>query len=134
MQVVRSNGGFLLQQRSLKDRWHAGLWTISSTGHVKAGEGYEAAASRELKEELGMEGRLEFVRKYMMPPFIDRELTEHEWVSLYLCRTDAPCVIDPVEVEGVKEVTRRELISMVAEGPLTPDAKMILADYLEKGP
>ena len=130
VQVIRPSGKYVLQQRSIRDMWHPGLWTISSTGHVKKGEPYEEAARRELKEELGIEGRLEPVRKFRLPPFKEGGLTECEWVSFFTCRTDAPCSIDPAEVEGVKEVTREELQGMVADGPLTPDARLILSDYL----
>ncbi|MDG6902309.1 MAG: NUDIX domain-containing protein [Nitrososphaerota archaeon] len=128
--VVRSGGMLVLQQRSRRDLWHPGLWTISSTGHVKKGEGYLAAARRELFEELGIEGRLTLVRKYAMPPVSDRGLTERERVALFTCKTDSPCVIDRAELESVKDVTERELRGMLHGGPLTPDARLILADYL----
>ena len=128
--VVRSDGRFVLQQRSHSDRWHPGLWTISSTGHVKKGEDYMTAAQRELSEELGISARLTPVRKYRLPPLSNRGLTELEWVSFYTCRTDARCSIDPVELEGVKEVSEPELRPMLGSGALTPDAKIILADFL----
>jgi len=131
--VIRSSGKFVLQQRSRRDRWHPGLWTISSTGHVRKAEGYESAARRELKEELGMSARLSPVRKYLIPPLSDRGLTEREWVYLYTSRTDAPCIIDPVELEGVKEFTVDEVLGLLDGGPLTPDAKIILADFLKRG-
>ena len=131
--VVRSNGNFVLQQRSRRDLWHPGLWTISCTGHVKKGEGYPAAAARELKEELGISGRLEPVKKYRLPPYTENGLTELEWVSLFLCKSDSPCAVDPVELEGVKDVTKGELLKMIGNGPLTPDARLILADFLERG-
>ena len=130
--VIRSSGKFVLQQRSRRDRWNPGLWTISSTGHVRKGEKYEAAAHREMSEELGFDAQLTPVRKYLMPPFSDQGLTEHEWVNLYTCRTDSPCTIDSVELEGVKDFTEQELGGMLQDGPLTPDAKLILADYLAR--
>lgn len=129
--VVRSSGKLVLQQRSRRDAWHPGLWTISSTGHVKKGEEYEAAARRELFEELGVEGSLSPVRKYRMPPFSQGELTEQEWASFFICRTDAPCTIDPVELEGVKEVTEQGLRRVLGRRSLTPDAEIILEDYLK---
>jgi isopentenyl-diphosphate delta-isomerase type 1 len=132
--VMRSNGRFVLQQRSKKDRWQPGLWTISSTGHVMRGEAYAAAARRELGEELGIEGTLIPVRKYRLPAISVGNLTEYEWVSLFTCRTDSRCKIDRTELESVKEVTEEELRSMLGEGPLTPDAKIILADYLARKP
>ena len=128
--VIRPDGRFVLQRRSLGDRWHPGLLTISSTGHVRKGEAYEAAARRELREELGIDGKPELVRKYLMPGFSDKELTEREWVSFYICRAADPCLLDPVEVESVSEVSAPELRVMLRGGPLTPDAKLILSDYL----
>ena len=46
--VIRRDGRFVLQQRSKSDLWQPGLWTLSCTGHVKGGETYASAASREL--------------------------------------------------------------------------------------
>lgn len=132
VQVVRSKGGLVMQQRSRRDRWQPGLWTISSTGHVKGGEDYQAAAHRELREELGIDGPLTSVRKYLMPPLTYRGLTEHEWVSLFTCATDSPVTIDPIELEGVRELTEQELGRMLDGGTFTPDARIILADYLAR--
>lgn len=130
--VTRSDGRFVLQRRSLRDMWQPGLLTISSTGHVKQGEGYEAAAKRELKEELGLEGRLAPVRKYTMPALSYNGLTEHEWVSLFTCQTDSPCTIDPAELDGVREVTEGELRNLLEGGQVAPDAKVILTDFLKR--
>jgi isopentenyldiphosphate isomerase len=129
--VLRPTGRILLQQRSKRDLWQPGLWTISSTGHVKMGESYEAAAGRELGEELGIRGELRLVRKYRLPPISEGGLTEHEWVGLFTCRTGSPCTIDTRELESVMEVTEKELRDMMVDGPLTPDAKIILRDYLK---
>jgi isopentenyldiphosphate isomerase len=129
--VLRRTGRILLQQRSKRDLWQPGLWTISSTGHVKRGENYKVAAGRELGEELGIQGDLSLVRKYLLSPISERGLTEHEWVALFTCRTDSPCTIDTVELEAVREVTEKELREMLVDGPLTQDAKIILTDYLK---
>jgi len=130
--VLRSDGEFLLQQRSKKDVWHPGLWTLSSTGHVKAGEDYDHAAARELREELGISSRLVRVgKRHLLPPIESGGLTERESVFLYVSRTDAPCIIDKTEVEGVKEVAAPQLRRMFNDGSMTPDAVILLGDYLE---
>jgi len=129
--VVRGNGEFLLQQRSKRDVWHPGLWTLSSTGHVKAGEAYDEAAARELKEELGISARLARLGKHLLPPIQSGGLTEREWVTLYLTRTDKPCNIDRKEVEAVKEISASPLRRMFNDGSMTPDAVILLTEYLE---
>jgi len=129
--VVRSNGELLLQQGSLRDAWHPGLWTLSSTGHVKAGEAYDEAAARELKEELGISARLVRLWKRLLPPILSGGLTEREWVTLYVTRTETPCSIDRGEVEGVKEVAAHQLRRMFNDGSMTPDAVILLTEYLE---
>jgi len=129
--VVRRNGKFLLQQRSKDDLWHPGLWTLSSTGHVKAGEAYDEAAVRELSEELGISARLVRLGKQLIPPIQSGGLIEREWVNLYSARTDKPCRIDRAEVEDVKEVATPRLRRMFKDGSMTPDAVILLTQYLE---
>ncbi len=129
--VIRSSGRFLLQRRSKNDRWHPGLWTISSTGHVKEGETYDDAASRELMEELGVSGKLERVGRYMLPPISSDGLTEREWVAFYLTRTDSRCTIDPVELDSVEEFDEGALKQLIQGDTITPDGAMLLKAYLE---
>jgi isopentenyldiphosphate isomerase len=128
--VKRNNGDILLQRRSTFDLWHPGLWTLSSTGHVRQGEAYGAAADRELSEELGLDADLRLVGKFLTPSMTDGKFTEREWVSLFDCTTDAPCRIDPVEVDSVREFDVDEVAEMISRGPLTPDAKFLIDEYL----
>ena len=128
--VLRSDGRFLLQRRSTKDRWHPGKWTISSTGHVKQGESYDKAAARELQEELGLTGSLERVGKYLLPPLHSTGLTEWEWVAFYVTQTDSPCTVDPVELEEVREYEESALRTLLQGEELTPDAGILIGGYL----
>ena len=130
--VLRSNGNLLLQQRSKKDSWHPGLWTLSSTGHVRADETYHKAAMRELREELGLAARLDRLAKYLLPPISSEGLTEREWVTLYISQTDTRCKIDRKEVERVKEVDELQLRRMFNDGSMTPDAVILLTEYLRQ--
>src|SRR5881409_3896078 len=71
-------GEVYLQQRSRwKDR-HPLKWDSSAAGHVGAAESYDETAQRELKEELGINGRLEKISK--LPA---SERTDEEFVWLY---------------------------------------------------
>lgn len=127
--VKRTNGMYLLQQRSKSDRWQPGLWTLSSTGHVGKGEGYPEAASRELWEELQIRSPLRLVGKFLVPPISDKGLTEYEWTALFDTVTEARPEIDRNELEDAKDVTSEELGSMMASGALTQDSIFLLRMY-----
>ena len=129
--ILRSDGKFLLQQRSKGDLWQPGLWTLSSTGHVGSGETYDHAASRELNEELGIVARLNRVERQLLPPIQSGGLTEREWVVSYVAQTDMPCTIDRNEVETVGEFDEQALRPMFDDGSMTPDAVILLTGYLD---
>jgi 16S rRNA (adenine1518-N6/adenine1519-N6)-dimethyltransferase len=128
--VSREGGGLLLQKRSKTDHWQPGRLTLSSTGHVGAGEGYDTAARRELSEELGLSSPVRFVKKLFLPKVRSRGEVEWEVVSLYASVTDAQVVADPKELDSVMEVTRKELAGLMSGKRLTPDAKILLRTYI----
>jgi isopentenyl-diphosphate delta-isomerase len=129
--VLRTSGSILLQQRSKRDLWHPGLWTLSSTGHVRSGESYRNAAARELCEELGLRSPLWAITKLLLPPFTSRGLTEREWVSLFISKTDLTATIDPVELESVEDVSLPQLRRILSGPRLTPDSKVVLRAFLK---
>lgn len=129
--VKRNNGAIVLQKRSRNDSWHPGMWTISCTGHVRRGESYHKAAIRELSEELGLKSKVEEFRKFLLPPITSNGLTELEWITLFTTSTDAPITIDALELESALEVRQPELKMILTDWPLTPDAKMILGEYMK---
>jgi 8-oxo-dGTP pyrophosphatase MutT (NUDIX family) len=88
---------------------------------------------RELREELGLRSPLRAVAKLLLPPFMSRGLTEREWVSLFISKTDCPATIDPVELESVEEVPLPQLRRMLSGPRLTPDAKVVLRAFLKSG-
>jgi 16S rRNA (adenine1518-N6/adenine1519-N6)-dimethyltransferase len=54
--ILDPSGRLLAQKRSLHKEPFPGRWDNSAAGHVDAGETYEQAALRELREELGLDG------------------------------------------------------------------------------
>ena len=47
-------GELFLQKRAPSKDTAPGAWDSSASGHVEAGEGYDACAVRELREEIGL--------------------------------------------------------------------------------
>jgi isopentenyldiphosphate isomerase len=127
--VVRSSGKIVLQRRNRKDLWQPGRWTLSSTGHVMSGETYEAAAKRELSEELGIVGRPRLLEKLLLPKVKGGDLTEWEHVALFEVVSDARTVVDPVELEEVAVLSTPDVKEMMKGRRLTPDAKVLLSCY-----
>ena len=87
-------GELFLQKRSqLKDR-HPGLWDSSAAGHVDAGEDYDAAATREMGEELGVTTRLRRVGKLSAS-----ERTGQEFIWIYRGRHNGPFRLAQTEID-----------------------------------
>lgn len=95
--VFNSRGEVFLQQRSLTKDRQPGLWDSSASGHLDAGEGYDACAARELREELGLETAAIPERLFKVPASEDTDC-EHVWV--YRLRADGPFQLHPEEVRG----------------------------------
>lgn len=95
--VINSRRELLMHLRSTTKDQYPSCYTSSASGHLDAGETYLAAAHRELGEELGLSGELEFLVKLPAGPE-----TAFEHSALYLLRSDAeitPCTEEIAEVE-----------------------------------
>jgi 16S rRNA (adenine1518-N6/adenine1519-N6)-dimethyltransferase len=92
--VFNRCGELFLQKRSRwKDR-HPLLWDSSAAGHVNAGEDYDPAARRELREELGSDADLKRIAK--LPASVRTGL---EFICVYKGVHDGPFTLAPKEIE-----------------------------------
>jgi len=78
--VFNSKGEVFLQKRSMKKDRCPGLWDSSASGHLDKGESYDDAAMRELKEELGVTGKIELKKRFKLEA---SEETDNEFVWIY---------------------------------------------------
>lgn len=110
--VFNSAGKLLLQLRSAsKDEYPLQL-TSSASGHLHRGESYDAAAERELEEELGLQCPLEFLWKFQAGPS-----TANEHTALYRTTTDATPEVNRDEIAECRFLTLDEIRRQMERAP-----------------
>lgn len=94
--VFNAAGQVFLQKRSMTKDRQPGLWDSSASGHLAAGEDYDACAVRELHEEIGLQVPTSPRRLFKLSACVETE-QEHVWV--YRCAAEGPFELDPEEIE-----------------------------------
>jgi isopentenyldiphosphate isomerase len=112
--VFNAAGQVFLQKRSLKKDRQPGLWDSSASGHVDAGEDYDACAVRELREEIGLCVPAAPPRLFKLSAGLETD-QEHVWV--YRCEGEGPFRLEPEEIEGGDWFAREEVTRWMAERP-----------------
>jgi len=125
--VFDSTGQLLIQQRAAAKDSYPRYWDVSVGGHVAPGETYEAAAHRELREELGLDGPLRFLRKTPAS-----ELSSWEFSCLYILTTGEPPQPNPAEIETCEFVEPGVLLDEIRSHRrlATPGLVSALSFYL----
>lgn len=125
--VVNQEGQILLQKRSSHKDIQPDKWDISVGGHLHPGENYEAAAAREMQEELGIEGR-PLLRLY---DYLWRTAIESEQVRTYLCHCSGPFHPDAEEISALAFWPIDGIQQHLGDGTFTPNFEEEFARYLE---
>ena len=94
--VFNARGEVFLQKRAMKKDTAAGLWDSSSSGHVDAGEDYDACAVRELREEIGLMVERPPERRFKLEA---GAATGWEFCWIYSCGAEGPFQLHPEEIE-----------------------------------
>jgi isopentenyldiphosphate isomerase len=94
--VFNARGEVFLQKRSRLKDTAKGKWDSSSSGHLDAGEGYDACAARELREEIGLVVTETPQRLFKIDACQD---TGWEFCWIYRCESEGPFVLHPAEIE-----------------------------------
>jgi len=129
--VFDAAGRVFLQKRSMKKDLSPGLWDSSCSGHLDAGEDYDAAAVRELGEEIGMHVASAPARWFRLTACAE---TGWEFVWVYRLRHDGPFVLHPEEIERGEWVAPAELARWLAARPedFCPSFKLLWPIAAEK--
>ncbi len=94
--VFNARGEIFLQKRSMTKDTFPGAWDSSASGHLESGEDYDAAALRELGEELGWTGETPPARLFKIAACA---ATGQEFVWVYRLESEGPFVLQPEEIE-----------------------------------
>lgn len=109
-------GRLLLQLRSASKDIQPGKWDMAVGGHLLPGEAAEAAARREMREELGVEAKtLVFLHRFLM-----RSPVETEWVSTYSTAHSGSFQPDPEEIADLRFWTFAEIEAALGTGLFSP--------------
>lgn len=125
-------GEMLIQRRALGKYHTPGLWTNACCSHPREGEAVTAAASRRLKEELGIEippEALQVKGHFVYKAAFDNGLTEHEYDTMVSGQFNGVVeAINPEEVEAVRWIDLETLKLEIKEDPerFTPWFKEII--------
>ena len=111
--LFNSKNELVMQKIAAHKKW-GGLWTYSAAGHVDAGEDYEDAAKRELKEEMGIDAKI----KYWVAALpVIRDGKQVAFHRVFVAQSDGKIVPDKNEVAEVRLVSLPELYKEIAQNP-----------------
>lgn len=134
--ALAPDGRLLLQQRSLSKSIGPGLWDNLAAGLVSSGETPAEAMLRELHEEAGLDpesSRLHSPAHLSWQVLHDvsegRMQESTAGFILRLSPCDAPINLDG-EAAGFAAFTTEEVLSMIEEGRLMPEAARLILEHL----
>ena len=108
--IFNSKGEILMQQRAL-DKYHsAGLWSNTCCSHPAPNESNDAAATRRLKEEMGMICEMNSVFSFTYKAEFGNGLIEHEFDYVFFGESDTPPLINKEEANDYKYMTMSDLV------------------------
>lgn len=117
--IFNSNGELLLQQRSHKKYHSAGLWSNTCCSHPMPGESVSGAASRRLKEEMGIKAELIPVFSFIYHADLESGLIEYEFDHVLFGISNELPAINKTEVQDYKLIALDALALDISKSPDT---------------
>lgn len=115
--VFNGRGQLLLQQRQKDKEGYPNLWDVSAAGSALAGETSAAAASRELREELGLVHDFTKERPFWTTHF---ERGFDDWYFIRMEADISDLRLQPEEVQDAKWADLAEIERMLDSGEMVP--------------
>jgi isopentenyl-diphosphate Delta-isomerase len=132
--LFNSQNELLLQRRSLTVDHAPGVFGISVTGHIDAGEFSSNTVRREIEEELGIDAsslKIDFLFSYYQEAVLHETYIDRQFNDVYMTRADldpAGIRFDRSEVAEVKFVPFEEFRAMLLD-----DASIFAQAYGKAG-
>lgn len=119
VQVILFNakGQMLIQQRQSDKLGWPNQWDVSSGGSAQAGETSQQAASRELREELGLEIDFTGIRPHVSSTFPEG------FTDVYLVEKEvelSQLTLQPEEVQAVRWADREDILQLIEAEKFVP--------------
>ncbi len=117
--LIDKSFNLLLQKRSKNTDNFPGVFALSVTGHIEAGEGSMIALEREIKEEVGLNAKdldIKFLFSYRSDYKVSSSYMDCQYNDIYVCKHDftlEDIQYDTHDIDEVKFVSFMEFIDMV---------------------
>jgi len=119
--VFNRAGELFVQERTMSKDIYPGFWDVAAGGVVLAGESYELSAARELAEELGIKGKLQFLFDQYY-----EDADNRVWGRIFSCVHEGPFTLQPEEVADGRFMDIDEALDLSRREPFTPDGLVLL--------
>lgn len=132
--MVESEDGelVLLQKRVMTKKSFPGCWDTSAGGNIDYGESYEAAATRELAEEIGVDAtQLTHLGTFYAEATDQNGAQLRRFTAVYKTTQPTDIAITPqnTEVEEVVWVPVSELPELAQSGKVTDGLRRVIERY-----
>lgn len=120
--IYNSKGEVLLQLRAKEKELYPDVWDVSVAGHVSAGEEPITSALREIKEEIGLNIKIEDLEFYKVisEKIIFNEMINNEFHYVYLMKYDSEAndlKLQKEEVQKIKFIPVEDIGRGLKENP-----------------
>jgi isopentenyl-diphosphate Delta-isomerase len=100
--IFNYKGEMLLQQRAFSKYHSGGLFSNACCSHPRPGESVAEAASRRLREEMGLDVPLEYKTSFIYRATFNNGLTEHEFDHVFTGTSSQEPSLNPFEAASYK--------------------------------
>lgn len=115
--IFNNKGEVLLQQRAFSKYHTPGLWSNTACSHPRPGEVSLEAATRRLREEMGIAAELKESFDFIYKAHFENGLIEHEYDHVFFGTFDGVPAINPEEANDYKWMNPVDLMEDMRSNP-----------------